>query len=126
MCGNRSWHTYAMHPALPLGNRCDTSPAVASSILRDVLPSSTLGSPHPMQGLTDMLEPSSYACRLPEYASGLSTYHTGPFDIEHVEHDIGNYHQSFCPPQQNFSLPPMTPQNHGTTLQTCGTSTFQS
>jgi hypothetical protein len=24
MCGNRSWHTYAMHPALPLGNGCDT------------------------------------------------------------------------------------------------------
>jgi hypothetical protein len=23
MCGNRSWHTYAMHPALPLGNGCD-------------------------------------------------------------------------------------------------------
>jgi hypothetical protein len=21
MCGNRSWHTYAMHPALPLGKR---------------------------------------------------------------------------------------------------------
>jgi hypothetical protein len=25
MCGNRSWHTYAMHPALPLGNGCDRS-----------------------------------------------------------------------------------------------------
>jgi hypothetical protein len=24
MCGNRSWHTYAMHLALPLGNGCDT------------------------------------------------------------------------------------------------------
>jgi hypothetical protein len=24
MCGNRSWHTYAMHPALPLGYGCDT------------------------------------------------------------------------------------------------------
>jgi hypothetical protein len=23
MCGNRSWHTYAMHPALPLRNGCD-------------------------------------------------------------------------------------------------------
>jgi hypothetical protein len=23
MCGNRSWHTYAMHPALPFGNDCD-------------------------------------------------------------------------------------------------------
>jgi hypothetical protein len=23
MCGNRSWHTYAMHPALPLGTGCD-------------------------------------------------------------------------------------------------------
>jgi hypothetical protein len=26
MCGNRSWHTYAMHPALPLRNGCDTRP----------------------------------------------------------------------------------------------------
>jgi hypothetical protein len=25
MCGNRSWHTYAMHPTLPLGNGCDTN-----------------------------------------------------------------------------------------------------
>jgi hypothetical protein len=24
MYGNRSWHTYAMHPALPLGNGCDS------------------------------------------------------------------------------------------------------
>jgi hypothetical protein len=24
MCENRSWHTYAMHPALPLRNGCDT------------------------------------------------------------------------------------------------------
>jgi hypothetical protein len=23
MCGNKSWHTYAIHPALPLGNGCD-------------------------------------------------------------------------------------------------------
>jgi hypothetical protein len=23
MCGNRSWHTYAMHPALPLRTGCD-------------------------------------------------------------------------------------------------------
>jgi hypothetical protein len=23
MCGNRSWHTYAMHPALPLRDGCD-------------------------------------------------------------------------------------------------------
>jgi hypothetical protein len=23
MCGNRSWHTYAMHPALPFRNGCD-------------------------------------------------------------------------------------------------------
>jgi hypothetical protein len=27
MCGNRSWHTYVMHPALPLGNGCDTGTA---------------------------------------------------------------------------------------------------
>jgi hypothetical protein len=25
MCGNRSWHTYAMHPALPFGNGCDSA-----------------------------------------------------------------------------------------------------
>jgi hypothetical protein len=25
MCGNRSWHTYAMHPALPFRNGCDTA-----------------------------------------------------------------------------------------------------
>jgi hypothetical protein len=25
MCGNRSWHTYAMHPALPFGNGCDNT-----------------------------------------------------------------------------------------------------
>jgi hypothetical protein len=25
MCGNRSWHTYAMHLALPLGNGCDSA-----------------------------------------------------------------------------------------------------
>jgi hypothetical protein len=24
MCGNRSYHTYAMHPALPLRNGCDS------------------------------------------------------------------------------------------------------
>jgi hypothetical protein len=23
MCGNRSWHIYAMHPALSFGNGCD-------------------------------------------------------------------------------------------------------
>jgi hypothetical protein len=27
MCGNRSWHTYAMHPALPFRNGCDIAPA---------------------------------------------------------------------------------------------------
>jgi hypothetical protein len=26
MCGNRSWHTYSMHPALPFGNGCDRTP----------------------------------------------------------------------------------------------------
>jgi hypothetical protein len=24
MCGNGSWHTYGMHPALPPGTGCDT------------------------------------------------------------------------------------------------------
>jgi hypothetical protein len=27
MCGNRSWHTYAMHPVLPLRNGCDIGPS---------------------------------------------------------------------------------------------------
>jgi hypothetical protein len=31
MCGNRSWHTYAMHPALPLRNGCDRPPLRSSS-----------------------------------------------------------------------------------------------
>jgi hypothetical protein len=37
MCGNRSWHTYAMHPTLPLGNGCDTVP------LRGAAPCPRLG-----------------------------------------------------------------------------------
>jgi hypothetical protein len=32
MCGNRSWHTYAMHPALPLGNGCDSSAIIHRNI----------------------------------------------------------------------------------------------
>jgi hypothetical protein len=27
MCGNRSWHTYAMRSVLPPGTGCDTAPA---------------------------------------------------------------------------------------------------
>jgi hypothetical protein len=37
MCGNRSWHTYAMHPALPYRNGCDTYPRQLP-VFRDRLP----------------------------------------------------------------------------------------
>jgi hypothetical protein len=31
MCGNRSWHTYAMHSALPSRNGCDTNRSTLAS-----------------------------------------------------------------------------------------------
>jgi hypothetical protein len=53
-----------------------------------------------------MLVPWGYTCGPSEYAFGPSAYPIRPSYIKYTEHDACYY-------QENFSLPPTTPQNHG-------------